>query len=124
MVVDFPAPFGPRKPNISPEWTSRSMPRTASRSPYFLTRLLASITVLTVTLSSTAMTACAFREAACSLAGFTGGYDVESASILCLHGLLETERPLVQDALAVSSDRALRELRDSFCDQPGLRQRL
>ena len=24
IVVDFPAPFGPRNPNTSPRWTSRS----------------------------------------------------------------------------------------------------
>ena len=29
MVVDLPAPLGPRKPKISPGRTSRSMPRTA-----------------------------------------------------------------------------------------------
>ena len=29
MVVDFPAPLGPRKPKVSPG-TSRSMPATAS----------------------------------------------------------------------------------------------
>src|SRR5262249_31549983 len=34
MVVDLPAPFGPRKPNVSPDRTSKSMPRTASVSPY------------------------------------------------------------------------------------------
>ena len=33
IVVDFPAPFGPRKPNVSPAATSKSMPRTASISP-------------------------------------------------------------------------------------------
>jgi len=30
MVVDFPAPLGPRKPKVSPGRTSRSMPATAS----------------------------------------------------------------------------------------------
>src|SRR6476661_934530 len=37
MVVDLPAPFGPRKPKISPGRTSRSMPRTASTGPKFFT---------------------------------------------------------------------------------------
>src|SRR5579872_1780037 len=32
-VVVLPAPFGPRKPKISPAWTSRSMPATASTDP-------------------------------------------------------------------------------------------
>src|SRR5579875_798500 len=36
IVVDLPAPFGPRKPNVSPAATSKSMPRTASISPYRL----------------------------------------------------------------------------------------
>src|SRR6059058_4592459 len=33
IVVDLPAPFGPRKPNVSPAAISKSMPRTASMSP-------------------------------------------------------------------------------------------
>src|ERR1039457_451382 len=33
MVVDFPAPFGPRKPNISPFLTSRLTLLTATKSP-------------------------------------------------------------------------------------------
>src|SRR5258708_5251005 len=37
MVVDLPAPLGPRNPKTSPAVTSRSIPLTASRSPYFLT---------------------------------------------------------------------------------------
>src|SRR5690349_3831593 len=32
-VVDLPAPFGPRKPKISPSFTFRSTPRTASIPP-------------------------------------------------------------------------------------------
>src|SRR3954451_1279676 len=42
MVVDLPAPFGPRKPNSSPVRTARSMPRTASTSSNVLTRPLTS----------------------------------------------------------------------------------
>ena len=33
IVVDLPAPFGPRKPNVSPRATSKLTPRTASTSP-------------------------------------------------------------------------------------------
>ena len=33
IVDDLPAPFGPRKPNDSPRWTSTSMPSTATKSP-------------------------------------------------------------------------------------------
>ncbi len=33
IVVDLPAPLGPRKPNVSPRATSKSIPRTASISP-------------------------------------------------------------------------------------------
>src|SRR3954453_3030110 len=42
IVVDLPAPFGPRNPNNSPVRTARSMPRTASTLSYVLTRPLAS----------------------------------------------------------------------------------
>src|ERR1700733_13177986 len=38
MVVDLPAPFGPRKPNTSPLRTSRLMRSTATKSPKRLTR--------------------------------------------------------------------------------------
>src|SRR5215471_9991908 len=38
MVVVLPAPLGPRKPNVSPRVTSKSIPRTASTSPYCLVR--------------------------------------------------------------------------------------
>jgi hypothetical protein len=33
MSVDFPAPFGPRRPKISPRSTANEMPLTASFSP-------------------------------------------------------------------------------------------
>src|ERR1700734_3445624 len=38
IVVDLPAPFGPRKPKVSPAVTAKLIPRTASISPYRLTR--------------------------------------------------------------------------------------
>src|SRR5687767_13625342 len=38
-VVDLPAPFGPSKPKISPSRTSKLIPFTASKSPYFFTSL-------------------------------------------------------------------------------------
>ncbi len=38
MVLDLPAPFGPRNPNASPRRTSTSMPRTASKLPNDLRR--------------------------------------------------------------------------------------
>ena len=34
MVVDLPAPLGPKKPKISPDATSKLTPRTASTSLY------------------------------------------------------------------------------------------
>src|SRR3984957_18617835 len=43
MVVVFPAPFGPRKANISPCATSKLMSLTAVKSPNFLTRWLTEI---------------------------------------------------------------------------------
>src|SRR3954451_23930638 len=38
MVVDLPAPVGPRKPKKLPRGTSRSTPSTAALSPYNLRR--------------------------------------------------------------------------------------
>src|SRR6476659_10577857 len=38
MVEVFPAPFGPRKPNASPRWRSKSIPSTATKSSKRLTR--------------------------------------------------------------------------------------
>src|SRR5512138_2300905 len=38
MVVDFPAPFGPRKPKISPLLTSRLTRFTATKSPKLFER--------------------------------------------------------------------------------------
>jgi hypothetical protein len=38
IVVDLPAPLGPRNPNTSPVATSKSTPRTASTSSKDLTR--------------------------------------------------------------------------------------
>jgi hypothetical protein len=43
MVVDFPAPFGPRNPKISHFFTSKDIHFTASKSQYFLTKCLISI---------------------------------------------------------------------------------
>ncbi len=38
MVVDLPAPFGPRNPVTIPGRTVKVRPSTASLSPYFLVR--------------------------------------------------------------------------------------
>src|SRR5512136_1411737 len=38
IVVDFPAPLGPRKPNISPRPTEKEISSTARKSPKRLTR--------------------------------------------------------------------------------------
>src|SRR6185369_6774463 len=46
IVVVLPAPFGPRKPWISPGATSRLTPSTAVKPPYFLTRLSTRIIAL------------------------------------------------------------------------------
>src|SRR6266542_2028231 len=45
MVVVLPAPFGPRRPKISPPRIARLTPPTASRSPNALWRSRASTTV-------------------------------------------------------------------------------
>ena len=39
IVVDFPAPFGPRKPSTSPFSTAKEMPLTASKLPKRFFRL-------------------------------------------------------------------------------------
>ena len=44
-VVDFPAPFGPSRPKISPRFTEKLTLSVAAKSPNFLVRDLASITV-------------------------------------------------------------------------------
>ena len=46
MVVVLPAPFGPRKPRISPFSTRKETPSTAVARPYLLVRLSTSIIVL------------------------------------------------------------------------------
>ena len=41
MVLVFPAPFGPKKPKVSPGWTLKSIPSTATSSPKRFWRLRA-----------------------------------------------------------------------------------
>jgi hypothetical protein len=43
MSVDLPAPFGPRRPKISPSSTVKLSPFTAVKSPNFLTMFRTSI---------------------------------------------------------------------------------
>src|SRR3954470_8631807 len=43
IVVDFPAPLGPRKPVTVPGFTTKSSPSTAVFSPYLLVNFRASI---------------------------------------------------------------------------------
>src|SRR5262249_58051190 len=43
IVVDLPAPFGPRNPVTTPGWTTKSSPPTASFAPYRLLRFSTSI---------------------------------------------------------------------------------
>src|SRR5262249_5177844 len=43
MVVDLPAPVGPRKPTTSPRWTSKLTLSRARKAPYRFERELASI---------------------------------------------------------------------------------
>src|SRR5882672_2334686 len=45
MVVDLPAPLGPRKPSTSPLSTRKSMPATAAIRPKFLVKPSISIMV-------------------------------------------------------------------------------
>ena len=58
MVVDFPAPFGPRKPVTCPGCTSKESPSTATVEPYRFVRFRAWIMPLTVrTVGPAAITA-------------------------------------------------------------------
>src|ERR1700733_8422068 len=50
MVVDFPAPFGPRNPVTTPGFTTKLSPSTAALSPYRLVR--PSISIICVLFSS------------------------------------------------------------------------
>src|SRR5580704_12654095 len=43
IVVDFPAPFGPRKPTISPRFTSKLILSSARKDPKVFVRSLAEI---------------------------------------------------------------------------------
>ncbi len=43
IVVDLPAPFGPKKPTISPFLTSKLTRSSARKDPKYLVRLFASI---------------------------------------------------------------------------------
>ena len=54
MVVDFPAPFGPRNPVTLPACTVKSMPATAVLLPYLLVSPRASIMVSSLVVSGTA----------------------------------------------------------------------
>src|SRR3990172_2017317 len=47
MVVVFPAPFGPRKPNTSASSMSKLAPSTAASGPNFFTRSCTSMTLPT-----------------------------------------------------------------------------
>ena len=42
IVVDFPAPFGPRNPSTSPSLTEKETPFTASKSPKLFFRFFTS----------------------------------------------------------------------------------
>src|SRR5262245_34264655 len=87
IVVDFPAPFGPRKPKVSPRLTVKSMPRTASTSPYRLTRPETDITVsgpapsLTCSLAGL-IPACAAIAAASGGAGLLAVLDRPAARVI------------------------------------------
>ncbi|AKZ58175.1 hypothetical protein SAM23877_5130 [Streptomyces ambofaciens ATCC 23877] len=50
-VVVLPAPLGPRKPRISPARTVRSMPRTASTGPCFVSKVRARPAVLMIAMA-------------------------------------------------------------------------
>ena len=50
IVVDFPAPFGPKNPTTSPRFTAKSILSTATKFPNDFFRLFASISFVDKTL--------------------------------------------------------------------------
>ena len=63
IVVDLPAPLGPRSPNDSPGSTANEMPSTAAKSRYFFMRAVA---VMTGAGTNPSLTP-AYRFASCQL---------------------------------------------------------
>src|SRR3954453_10399499 len=102
MVVDLPAPLGPRKPKTSPEATSKSTPSTATRSSYVFVRALRTTagftfrTVVDMTVPDRVHSAVAHL----ARAGFTDAAGTQTA--LSSLGLADDEA--VVAALAGSAD--------------------
>ncbi len=48
IVVDLPAPFAPKKPKISPLFTSKVTSDTAVKSPNFFVRFLTETAILSI----------------------------------------------------------------------------
>src|SRR3954451_15197184 len=106
MVVDLPAPLGPRKPKTSPAATSKSTPSTATSSSYVFVRALtatAGFTFRTV-VDMTAPDRVQSAEAHLARAGFTDATAPQAA--LTSAGL--SDAAAVVPALAGSSDPGLR----------------
>src|SRR4051795_9961099 len=105
MVVDLPAPLGPRKPKTSPAATSKSTPSTATRSSYVFVRALTTTagftfrTVVDMTVPDRVHSAVAHL----ARAGFTDAAGTQTA--LSSLGLADDEA--VVAALAGSADPAL-----------------
>ena len=59
IVVDLPAPFGPRNPNASPGSTVKAMSSTATKSPYCFTNPEAATSDLVTLSEATESTPCA-----------------------------------------------------------------
>src|SRR5438552_4055756 len=118
------------------------MPATASRSPYFLTRPLASITACSnfptlrqwlsrqaisprprLPVGRGAVPAHAVHELPRSFLRLTGRDDVDAAAIFGAHRLLQAQRPLVECAPPVAAQCRLRKGGDLASDALSFGQR-
>src|SRR3954469_15317953 len=102
MVVDLPAPLGPRKPKTSPAATSKSTPSTATRASYVFVRALTATAGFTfrTLVDMTARDRVHSAVAHLARAGFTDA----SAAQTALNGLGVEEDAAVVAALAASAD--------------------
>src|SRR5215210_7282984 len=97
-VVDFPAPFGPRKPYTSPGSTRRSMPSTA-RGPF-----LNSLTRPCVSIAASDMPP-TLRGGRCRSPGLIADVGARARLVLRGSGLARQLRQVLDDAHAVHPPR-------------------
>src|SRR5215470_3661227 len=123
MVVDLPAPLGPRKPSTSPRGTLRVMPSTALSAPKLLTSPSASIRAVIGSLPTNLVLICwpendgksneyAFILRQSPVARPVGCHQRKWINARGLHGRQRYNRavvpaaPVVEELLAVSRESA------------------